>query len=206
MFKVKRFLFGLLVCCLLLKAQGDLFTKIKTISSQGNKTVEENARLKLLSDVIKTREKENIVLVADGDEWNLLSDLTTDDTIKDNVGLFTSTRLLPKDVKPGIVKDLAKVHLTDNKPAFYMIIVGEQDKPTAIRKMIATIQRNDYRAKITILFTTMGVDAVKLYERKKLYNIYVFTPYDIGFGIRYRMFDICQFCENGADVVVEINT
>ena len=131
--------------------------------------------------------------------------LSMDGIVNMEKEFFTQTRLLPTDINLQTITEFDLIHLKDNKPSFFIIIIDFKNDRIIAKKMIKIIQKAYYRARISVIYST-DVNVVKLYRRARMYNIHLFTPYYDGYSFKFKMFDICQFCRNGFDSVDQVNT
>ena len=200
-------LFKVLLLGLILSDADGRFTIKSDNGSSFLLGTKEKLKLKLVADIIAARPGDNVVIIADVDNIERLSQL--------DVGMSHATLIHNGELSNQMVEKLMRGHLKDNKQSFYLLLPSDIDGDEKIKELILTIQNLDSYAEVAVVYPT-PVDVNQLYEDKKIYNVYVFNPIyslprvnylgDELDTILFKMFRICRFCSDGVDLLQLVNT
>ena len=193
---------GLLLSLIIAEAQSSLLSTLKNIPDLIKPPLVLTIKLKLLGDIIASRQRSDIVIIANLDD---LAEVLKTDLEMENVAI-----LEPNIVANQTIEDLRIMYLKDNKPGFYILLPSIADTDENLKDLMSTIQAIDFSAKIAVVYEDM-VDVEVLYRDKDIYNIYIFNPRygfvtDIETEIIYKMITVCRYCADGDDLLELANT
>ena len=186
-----------LLSLILAAANSNLLPALKDVSNY-NRGPDVAAKLKLVNDVIGSREEDDVVIIAHIDDLVELSETYAASAVK----------LQLSDVTNQTLEDLQILYIKDNKLGLYIVLPSITDTDEEVKDLILNIQGFDFNARVAVFYEDT-VDVKALYKDQKIYNIYVFNP-DYAFAqdsfatdrtekIIYKMYTVCRYCADGDD-------
>ena len=197
--------FLLLSLIIVTEVRGNLKDALQRTHNASIPQLTESGKMKLIADITKAKPGNNIVMIAHLQDLEIIS----------HVNIGVNTKIETDKLEHQSIEDLKLVHLKDNIPNFYMLLLSKKDTNAKIQGLISIIQDTDFHAQISLLYED-PVNVEALYKDRNIYNIYIFSPDYTAYGSPiindgtdraiYKMFSICRFCDDGKDRLEKVNT
>ena len=133
--------FLLLSLIIVTEVRGNLKDALQRTHNASIPQLTESGKMKLIADITKAKPGNNIVMIAHLQDLEIIS----------HVNIGVNTKIETDKLEHQSIEDLKLVHLKDNIPNFYMLLLSKKDTNAKIQGLISIIQDTDFHAQISLL-------------------------------------------------------